>query len=237
MPGAGGTIIGCRLSFVCVEDGLEAKRVLIFARVSDDHQEPASQVGPLQAIARRKGWQVVETLEIRQGAWKARDSASVWRQVTEAIHRCTPDILMVWSLDRLTREGIESAFQKLNYLEQHLGVEFYSLQESFLSTASADRSQRELMVTLMAWAAKWESIRRSERLKAKAHQRRMNAEKLGARARWGRGRMPTPRDIAAFQEMRAKGMYYKDIARATGFGHATVYRAINKNTRKTPGGQ
>lgn len=141
--------------------------------------------------------------------------------------------MMVWSLDRLTREGIEAALKKLSHLEQHLGVEFYSLQEPFLSTATADRSQRELMVTLMAWAAKWESVRRSERLKARAQQTRTNAEKIGVRAKWGKGKMPTPKDVEFFAKLRAEGKTFSEIAEYTGFGRATVYRAVSK--RKTNG--
>ena len=73
---------------------------------------------------------------------------------------------MVWAWDRFSREGIEGAFRELRYLEDHLGASLWCLQEPFLSTA-APREQRALLLSIIAWAARWESQRKSDRLRAK----------------------------------------------------------------------
>lgn len=208
----------------------EASAVLL-GRVSrgERKQDPESQLDPLRGTAARLGWNVAREVRLTLSAWDDREARRVWDEVLAALHDTGAGVLMVWSLDRLARGGVEDAFGKVRHLEEHLGVGVYSLQEPFLSTATADRQTRELLLAVLAWAARWESQRRSERLRAKADTKRREAGKLGQRARWGRGHLPTAQDEVEVRRLRApapkgEGLSFRAIAKRTGIALATVHR-------------
>jgi DNA invertase Pin-like site-specific DNA recombinase len=72
------------------------------------------------------------------------------------------DILAIWSLDRLTREGPLATLLYLHRLNA-LGVKVYSHQEPYLDPRLPFY---ESIISLLADIAKWERERRSERTRA-----------------------------------------------------------------------
>jgi len=133
---------------------------------------------------------------------------------------------MVWSWDRFSREGIEGAFRELRYLEQHLGASFWSLQEPFLCTA-ADPQQRELLLSIVAWAARWESQRRSERIRANATMKRAATGKLGQRARWGGGRLANDDDVRQVRQLGRRRVPVRAIAAKLKISKSQVQRILS----------
>lgn len=215
-----------------------SRRAILLGRVSTDEtrrdstgkvvrerQDPENQLLPLREAARRLGWPVVGEIPLPLSAWDETEAAEVRRRILEPFREGRADVLMVWSLDRVVRGGIEEAFRFLRTLERDLGVDFWSLREPFLNTTS-DPQQRELMVALLAWIARWESERRSERLKAKAESKRNRAAAGGGRATWGRGRLPTHEDEAKIRALVAGGMSYRDVQREVGFALSTISRIV-----------
>ena len=194
-------------------------------------QDPENQLLPLREAAHRLGWIVTDEIPLPGlSAWDVAQAAEVQRRILEPFRAGKADVLMVWSLDRVVRGGVEEAFRFLRRLEKDLGVDFWSLQEPFLNT-SADPQQRELMVSMLAWIARWESQRRSERLKAKAESKRNRAAAGGGRAVWGRGRLPTHDDEARIKELAASGMSYRAIRRHVGgFSLSTISRVVRSPT-------
>ncbi len=205
---------------------MSTRRAVLLGRVSrgERQQDPENQLAPLRAAAARHGWEVVEEVALVQSAWDEASAAEVRRRALAPIVAGRADVLCVWALDRVCRGGIEAAFSLLTELEQHLGADLYSLQEPFLSTASADRQARELMVALLAWVAKWESQRKSERLRAKVQTKRAHAEQIGQRALWGRGKLATEADAARVRELRAAGKSVRAIAAEVGISKSQVQR-------------
>src|SRR5581483_351037 len=167
-------------------EGIQRRAVLL-GRVSrgERQQDPENQLRSLRAAAKRLGWLIVREVPLKLSAWDEQAAAQVRRAALAPIEAGRADTLMCWSWDRFSREGIEGAFRELRYLEEHLGAAFWSLQEPFLSTARGDKQQRELLLSIIAWAAKWESERKSQRLRAKVDTKRARASKLGHRASWG----------------------------------------------------
>jgi DNA invertase Pin-like site-specific DNA recombinase len=189
-------------------------------------QDPENQLVPLREAARRLGWLVSAEVPIPGlSAWDATEAAEVQRRILEPFRDGRADVLMVWSLDRVVRGGIEEAFRFLRRLEKDLGVDFWSLQEPFLNT-TADPQQREMLVSLLAWVAHWESQRRSERLKAKAEASRNRAAGGGGRARWGRGRLPTHEDEQRIRDLATSGMPYRAIQKEVGFALSTISHVV-----------
>lgn len=213
------------------------RRVVLLGRVSrgERQQDPENQLVALRAAASRFGWVIVKELSLKMSAWDDETARSLQAQALAPIERGEADTLAVWAWDRLDRGGIESAFALISRLERHLGASFYSLQEVFLSTATADRETRELMLALAAWAAKRESQRRSERLKAKADAKRMQAARLGQRANWGRGKLPTQADAETIHRLRLGGATLRQIAAEVGLGLGTVHRVLRSNPPPSPG--
>lgn len=204
------------------------RRAVLLARVSrgERTQDVTSQLIPLRAAAQRHGWEVVEEIGLVQSAWTTESAIEVRRRALKPIVEGKADILVVWSLDRLVRGGIEVAFAFLRELEGHLGASLFSLQEPFLSTAAGDRQTRELMISLIAWVARWESERKSERLRAKVRTKRSRSEVIGQRAIWGRGKLASEEDISRVRELRAAGRSVREIATETGLSKSQVGRLL-----------
>lgn len=205
-------------------------RAVILARVSrgERTQDPQGQLDALRAAAARHGWPVaVEVVKVCS-AWDSKSAHEVHQAALAPIVAGQADVLMVWSLDRLVRGGAERAFALVGELEQHHAAALFSLQEPFLSTATSDKQTRELLLPIIAWAAKWESQRKSDRLTVKATTKRAAAEKLGQRALWGRGHMATQDDRLQVLEMRDRDppASVRAIAKATGLSVGSVHRIL-----------
>jgi DNA invertase Pin-like site-specific DNA recombinase len=200
---------------------------VLLGRVSrgERQQDPESQLGPLRAAAARLGWTVAREVSLKLSAWDDETAAEVRRQALAPIEVGKADTLMVWAWDRFSREGIEGAFRELRHLEDHLGAAFWSLQEPFLSTA-APREQRELLLSIIAWAARWESQRKSDRLKAKVASKRARAESLGQRARWGRGVVASWLEVQRVHELRLTGQTVRGIAGEMKLSKSQVARIL-----------
>ena len=210
--------------------GARPKAVLL-GRVStsDRGQDTENQLVPLRDVARRQGWEVVREIRLELSAWDEGEAREVWDAIVRAIVEEHADVLAVWALDRLCRGTVPQAFAKLEYLERHLGIQFYSLQEPFLGTGS-DPEQRELMLSIRSWAARWESERRSQRLRAAASARRNRAEAGGGRATWGSGKMPTRSDVTRILRLRAKGRTLRAIAEEVDLSLGLVHKVVHPST-------
>ena len=86
------------------------------------------------------------------------------------------DIVMVWSLDRLTREGIGSIMKLVDTFKGY-GIELVSYQESW--TMQSDQFMKDLLFSIVAWVARFESERRSERVKAGIARRKSKGLPVG----------------------------------------------------------
>lgn len=104
------------------------------------------------------------------------------------------------------------------------------MQEPFLSTARADKQQRELLLSIVAWAARWELQRRSERLKAKAAAKRARAESLGQNARWGRGKLALQEQIDRARQLAESGVSVREIGRMVGVSKSQVGRLLRERS-------
>ncbi|HEX2572799.1 MAG TPA: recombinase family protein [Polyangia bacterium] len=212
-----------------------SRRVVLFARVSteDRGQDTQSQLLALRTVAARFGWQVVAEVPLEISAWNAKTAAHVRRQALAAVRLHRADVLAVWALDRVCRAGIIEAFSLLQELEQHLGATFYSYQEPFLSTATADPAMRSLLLALFAWMAEQESRRKSERVKARVVSKRQRGAAIGQRGKWGRGYLPTEGDIERVRTLGAGGRSLRAIEAETGIPRSTVARIL-KATATVP---
>jgi len=157
-------------------------RASIYSRVSSENQNTDNQTQHLVGWAAQRGYEVVKIYCEKESAWKAGQQAELSQMVLDAYKRKF-DIVLVWSLDRLSREGALAILTLVNKL-QRVGVKVISYQESW---TEAPGELGELLFALTGWVARMESQRRSERTKAGIERARKeagpNVRKAG---QWGR---------------------------------------------------
>ncbi|UCB44248.1 MAG: recombinase family protein [Dehalococcoidales bacterium] len=115
----------------------------------------------LEDWAKQCGFQVVGIYSERESAWKAGHQKELAKLVADA-RRHKFDAVLVWSLDRLSREGALAILKLVNKLRIY-GVRVLSYQESW---TEAPGELAEVLYALSGWVARMESQRRSERTKA-----------------------------------------------------------------------
>lgn len=175
-------------------------RCAIWARVSTDEQESSNQLSELRQWAARRGLEIAaEYVVDGASAWKGEHRDQLVAALTDA-RLGRYDVLLVWALDRLDREGVESTLGLLRRFHE-TGASIWSLKEPW--TETADPRLAELLGAIYAWMAAEESRRRSERVEAGLARRKAEGKPIGRRAgsqdrrprrrsgyyaRWERGR-------------------------------------------------
>lgn len=192
------------------ETGARRTRAALYCRVSsaDRGQTNANQLHALRARANRLGVEVVG--EFVDEASGARNDRAGLRALLDATHRREFDSVLVWALDRLSREGIGAM---VAYLEKFktAGVVVKSHQESWLDTASP---VNDLLLAVFAWVARQERERIRERVKAGI------ARARAAGRSFGRPRAIV--DAGRVERLLAEGRSVREIARLVGVSRTTI---------------
>jgi DNA invertase Pin-like site-specific DNA recombinase len=136
------------------------KRVAISARVStvDKGQDPETQLMALREYAERRGFETVgEYIDYASGT---REDWPRYRALLQTARKRQLDVVLVWRYDRFAR-STQALVQALKEFHS-LGVDFISYQENIDTTTP----QGEMIFTMMASLAQFESALISERVKA-----------------------------------------------------------------------
>lgn len=197
----------------------------IYARVSttDKGQDVENQLVQLRRYAKAQGWKVREFIDHASG--KHADRAQ-FQAVFEAASRHEISVVVVWALDRFTREGIGETFAHLKQLHGY-GVEFESYSEpQFRTTGPFGQVFAELLIALAAWYAKFERQRISDRTKAGLDTARAKGKTLGRRWKvFNRARAV---------ELRKQGVSWRVIARELGVGQSTIRSGLQRVQQTSP---
>jgi DNA invertase Pin-like site-specific DNA recombinase len=187
-------------------------KAAIYCRVStkDKGQETANQAIQLREYCARMGWEVVE--EYTDQASAKNGERSAFKRLFDDASKRRFDAVLVWALDRLTRQGVYETFDHIRTLTSY-GVQFESYTEAhFRTTGPAG----ELMLAVAAWIAKQERLRLSERTKAGLQRAKRQGKALGRR----RAKVDSSRVI----EMRNAGHSFTEIAKALKVSRSVAYR-------------
>ena len=200
-----------------VQVGMKKKlRCRLYARVSARKerglQNPESQLRQHREFATTQKWEVTaESIDHESGAKADRPE---FKAMIEAASKREFDILLFWSIDRFSREGIVPVLASLKRLSGY-GVKYRSYQESFIDTT------HEFGDPLAAFVAKLAELER-KRIRA-----RIAAGLDRARAEGtvlGRPRVVVDRDKV--WRLRDSGKSIREIKDAMRLSHGTVQRAI-----------
>lgn len=135
----------------------------IYARCStnEDRQDINNQLDPLRKWAEPLEMEIYhEYTDYVSGGDSNRPG---FRAMLEDARLRKFDVLLIWSLDRFSREGVLNTLSYIKKLKK-CGVAIKSLQESWLDTS--DEGVGELLISIMSWVAGYERRRLSERIKA-----------------------------------------------------------------------
>jgi site-specific DNA recombinase len=154
------------------------KPTALWLRVSTSDQNLESQESALRKLAIDLDLEVVKVYGLKRSAWTGGQNDEFQQLLDDSRDGKFSNVL-IWSLDRLDRQGVLSTLKKLEKLDE-AGLTLVSHQESWLNQVS---SVRGLLIPVIAWVAQWESERRSERVKSRK-------VALAAQGRWPGGKPP-----------------------------------------------
>ncbi|MGH7436094.1 MAG: recombinase family protein [Polyangiaceae bacterium] len=186
-----------------------------YIRVSSRAQDDATQRNAIERAARARG-DTIEGWYAEKRSAKTMARAELQRLLVAARAGELQGVrLYLFRLDRLTRTGIADTLTTLDLLRGH-GVDVVSVADGF----DLNGPQAEVIVSVMAWAAKMERLAAGERIAAA----RERIEAQGGR--WGRPSRVDRATRARAVELHAAGKSVRDIARALKVPRSTIARAI-----------
>ena len=175
-------------------------RAALYLRVSTREQTTENQERELRAWAERLGCANVRVYS--ETVSGARGDCAGLAEILAGAHRREFGTLLIWSLDRLSREGIAPMSRYIEQLRA-AGVRVLSHREPWLDTGGP---LGDLLVAIFAWVAQQERQRIGERVRAGQARARAQGVHLGRKAR--------DVDLVELGRRRAQGQGWRRIARA-----------------------
>ena len=198
-------------------------RVALYSRVSTEDQDAENQLVELRAFCRRQGYEVAGEYVDRESGRKGRRERAAFNRLFEDAARRRFDLVVFWSLDRFSREGIRKTIHYLQQLDG-FGVRFKSYTEAYLDTDNELVSH--ILLGVLSYFAELEAKKISERTKAGLKRARAQGKQLGRRSTFGQYR-------ETLAQMAAEGLAKKEMARRTDLSVQTVRRYLKRIERAT----
>lgn len=190
-------------------------RVAIYSRVSTADQDNENQLAQLRDYCQRQGYQIIsEYIDICSGGKADRGQ---FKLMFEHARQRRFDLVLFWSLDRLSREGVLETLQYLQRLTAH-GIGYRSYTEQYLDSLGPFR---DAVLAILACIARQERIRLSERTLAGLAKARAKGRVSGR-----------PRSLKRYEldkaiELKAQGFSWSAIARQFKVHPDTIKRSVN----------
>ncbi len=126
----------------------------LYLRVSTSEQSTDNQRPALETYAASRGYEITGVYSEQESGWKAGHQKELARLLDELRSgKRQYDFLIVWSLDRLTRQG-PAAILNLVDTFKRLGVKVISLEESW---TEAPGEIGDILYSIVGWVARMES--------------------------------------------------------------------------------
>ena len=151
-------------------------KVAAYLRVSTADQHPDNQLPAIKAWCESQNYDLVEIYKENESAWRSGHQHELSRLLKDIRNGRKYDIVLTWALDRLSRGGIGPVLQLVDTIEAY-GAHVISIQETWTSPSSGP--MREMFIAMAAWAAKFESDRKSINTKAGLARARAAGKILG----------------------------------------------------------
>jgi len=149
-------------------------KAALYLRVSSKEQHTENQLQPLEQFCKQRGFEIVKVYAENESAWQAGHQHE-WARLMHDAEVRRFNAVVVWALDRVTRQGVSSLFLQIQALRRY-NVSLISVQEQWLEGLG---EFSELFISMCGFIASFESRRRSERTKAGLARAVKNGSKLG----------------------------------------------------------
>jgi len=177
-------------------------RCIIYARVSTEDQTVENQLRELKEYAARQNWIIVDIItDVASGCCTAAERTGL-TEVFNLARKKKFDVLLFWSLDRLSREGSRRTLEYLTKFDQY-GIAYRSYSESYLDSLGPFS---DAVIAILSALARQEKIRISERTRAGM------ARAAAAGKAIGRPRT-APETIERAKQLRAAGLSFAAIGK------------------------
>lgn len=214
--------------------------VAIYARVSIDpekyrkdfappdgihKQNIENQLRELREFCKKSNYQIYdEYIDKISGAKGVKDRPEFSRMFLDASKKKF-NLLLFWSLDRFSREGVLKTLNYLNELETYK-VDWKSYTERYFESAGI---LKDIIISLLATIAKQERLRISERVKAGIRNKMSKG--------FHHGRQKVQIDIVEFGKMVRENYSLGAISRRFDISKPTVNRIIVEHKLRPDNGK
>ncbi len=155
---------------------MKAPKASAYLRVSTSDQSVDNQLPAIKSWCESHGYALTEIYSENESAWKAGHQKELSRLLSDLRDgKKKYDILLVWALDRLSRQGSAAILNLVNTFHVY-GVKVISLQETWTELPG---ELGEVLFAIAGWVSRMESQRRSERVRAGLARVRVNGTKSG----------------------------------------------------------
>lgn len=194
-------------------------RAAIYCRVSTLDQHPETQLLDLQQLAAQRGFEVVK-IYTDHGFSGTKSRRPGLDELLYSARRHEFDLVLVWAADRLAR-SVKHFVDILAELD-HLRIGFVSCREQIDTSGPLGKA----VMIIVAAIAELERSLIVERVKAGIRRARLEGRHIG--------RKPLDLDSNAIIGDRAKGMSFRQVAKAHQISTATVRRILRAQPSGIP---
>jgi len=157
------------------------EQAIIYIRVSSEQQTEKSQLDPCLKFCEEHQWTVAGVLSDHAKSAYKNVKRPQYDRVLSLVKNKKIKHVVVWSLDRITRRGVDDLRSVISYFEAY-DVQLHSVQEHWIEkiTQPGLSFLRDFAYDLLAWIAKSESDRKSELVKnSKKYKRALKKGTVG----------------------------------------------------------
>lgn len=153
-------------------------KIAIYSRVStkNKRQDTQNQILQLKKYCKAKSLSIYNIYEDHESGAKGRKERTAFDLLFKDARQRRFQMVLFWSLDRFSREGIFKTMMYLKQLDEY-GVKFHSFTEEYLTTDNELVSH--ILLSVMSYFAKLEREKISERTKAGLEKAKSKGKALG----------------------------------------------------------
>jgi DNA invertase Pin-like site-specific DNA recombinase len=193
---------------------MKPKRIVLYARVSTkEGQDCENQLAQLREFAAKQDWSIIREY-IDHVSGKTTEKRLQFKAMLASASRREFDLVLFWSLDRFSREGVLPTLKDLEILTSY-GVAWKSYTEQYFDSCGIFR---DAVISIAATLAKQERLKISERTVA-------GLERARKQGRVG-GRPRLVLDRAEVRRLREEGKSLREISDAMGLTLTTTARIL-----------
>jgi len=222
------------------------QKAIIYNRVSTTEQEPELQEKECEEFCKSKEWQIVDILREKASAFKDEAKREKFNLMIERAKKREFNHIVVWNMDRFSRQPEEQVLELVKKLSLFYGVEIHAVkgdlwsellesigkikEMGFIGEALTEFLEK-IIRGLEFQRAYRESKTKSERVKLAVVKEDKQGKKIKAVSykgnKWGRKSVITKRLIEEIKKLHKQGLNHRQIAKQ-------VYFYDKSNNKKNP---